>query len=58
LEHGFTGFVGIGALGNSKGANIRHALGWSSVIITSTDQVSGYAMVVAGFQNGSYIWYW
>jgi len=46
--------LGMRSLGNPRGANIRHALGWSPVIITSTDQVAGHAMVVAGFAGGNY----
>lgn len=44
----------IRSLRNPGGRNVRHALRWTPVIVTSMSQVQGHAMVVAGSSNGQY----
>jgi hypothetical protein len=44
----------IRSLASPAGKNIRLALKWSPVIVTSTRQVRGHAMVVIGHSMGSY----
>lgn len=46
--------LGIRHLRNPRGTNVQHALRWTPVIVTSTSEVQGHAMVVTGFGNGSY----
>jgi len=46
--------LGLRSWPKPKGANVRHALGWTPVIFTSVDKVSGHAMVLAGFNGTSY----
>src|SRR5262245_35821608 len=38
----FYQLLGLRSLTGAKGANMRHALGWSPVIFTSVDQVAGH----------------
>ena len=47
--------LGMRSLRNPRGANVLHALKWTPVIITSTDQVAGHAMVVSGNQGLNYM---
>ncbi|MCP5159275.1 MAG: hypothetical protein H6975_07600 [Gammaproteobacteria bacterium] len=47
--------LGMRSLQNSRGANVLHALQWTPVIITSSDQVTGHAMLVAGNQGANYM---
>jgi hypothetical protein len=46
--------LGIRALQSPQGKNIRHALKWSPVIITSVRQAQGHAMVVVGHTGAGY----
>jgi papain like cysteine protease AvrRpt2 len=46
--------LGLRALEKPRGANVRHALGWGPVIITSVDKATGHAMVVSGFDGRNY----
>jgi papain like cysteine protease AvrRpt2 len=46
--------LGIRSLEGAQGKNIRYALKWSPVIITSVSQAQGHAMVVVGHGPGSY----
>jgi len=46
--------LGIRGLKNARGKNVRHALKWTPVIVTSVDQTTGHAMVVSGHRNGKY----
>ena len=46
--------LGIRSLRNPSGKNIRHALQWTPVIVTSIRQVQGHAMVVIGHNSGNY----
>ena len=46
--------LGMRSLLNPKGANLRHALNWSPVIFTDTNQTGGHAMVLIGHQSGKY----
>jgi hypothetical protein len=46
--------LGIRSLRNPGGRNVRHALRWTPVIITSVHQTTGHAMVVTGYANGNY----
>jgi hypothetical protein len=50
----FYALLGLRVLKNPGGANVRHALKWTPVIVTSIDQQQGHAMVIAGFANGEY----
>ncbi len=44
----------IQALRNPHGANVRHALKWTPVIVTSVHEATGHAMVVIGHAAGTY----
>lgn len=46
--------LGIRSLKNPSGENIRHALKWTPVIVTSVDKGKGHAMVVTGHNKGKY----
>lgn len=46
--------LGLRSLAGPKGANLRHALTWTPVIFTGVDQITGHAMVLAGFSGGKY----
>ena len=46
--------LGLRSLADGKGVNLRHALGWTPVIFTSTDQVTGHAMVLSGVNGTRY----
>jgi hypothetical protein len=46
--------LGIRGLGNAAGKNVRFALKWSPVIVTSVEQLRGHAMVVVGQGGGVY----
>jgi len=46
--------LGIRSLRNPKGRNVRHALKWTPVIVTSVGQGRGHAFVVAGHGSGKY----
>ena len=46
--------LGLRSLWKAKGANVRYALQWSPVIVTSVLEQRGHAMVVAGTNNGQY----
>lgn len=46
--------LGIRSLTKAGGANVRHALKWTPVIVTSEEQVSGHAMVVVGVTGTHY----
>ena len=46
--------LGIRSLANPGGRNVRHALRWTPVIVTSLGQRTGHAMIVAGHNRGSY----
>lgn len=50
----FYRLLGLRALPHPHGRNVRHALRWTPVIITSGDQVQGHAMVVTGYNQGDY----
>jgi hypothetical protein len=50
----FYGSLDIRSLPKPGGRNVRYALNWSPVIVTSSDQVRGHAMVVAGHGSGRY----
>jgi hypothetical protein len=43
--------LGLRSLEKPRGANVVHALGWTPVIVTSVDEVSGHAFVVSGFDG-------
>jgi Papain-like cysteine protease AvrRpt2 len=51
---GFYLQLGIRSLQAPQGKNIRHALKWSPVIITSVHQAQGHAMVVVGHTGSAY----
>lgn len=46
--------LGIRSLKKPSGRNIRHALKWSPVIVTSIKQAQGHALVVTGHNSGKY----
>ena len=46
--------LGMRSLTHVSGQNVRHALGWSPVIVTSVTQVQGHALVVVGHSGGQY----
>lgn len=46
--------LGIRSLESPQGKNIRHALKWTPVIITSVAQMQGHAMVVVGHSGAGY----
>lgn len=46
--------LGIRSLRNPSGKNIQHALKWSPVIVTSTKQAQGHALVVIGHNSRRY----
>jgi hypothetical protein len=46
--------LGLRSLGRPSGRNVRHALGWSPVIVTSIRQTFGHAMLVVGHNGGRY----
>ena len=46
--------LGIRSLRNPSGRNVRHALRWTPVIVTSTSRVQGHAMIVVGHSGGQY----
>jgi hypothetical protein len=43
------------SLKNPKGQNVRFALQWSPVIVTSVDPTTGHAMVISGHVGGKYV---
>ena len=47
--------LGLRSLWKAKGANVRYALQWSPVIVTSVLEQRGHAMVVAGTNIRIYI---
>lgn len=49
----YTG-LGLRALSPAKGANVRYALAWTPVIVTSVNGLQGHAIVVAGSASGAY----
>lgn len=46
--------LGIRSLASPAGKNVRYALKWSPVIITSVEQMQGHAMVVINHNLGQY----
>jgi hypothetical protein len=46
--------LGIRSLKNPSGKNIRHALKWTPVIVTSTKQATGHAIVIIGHNGLTY----
>jgi hypothetical protein len=46
--------LGLRALQNPQGRNIRHALRWSPTIVTANDHAMGHALVVKGHANRRY----
>jgi len=54
----FYRYVGMRSFGSlakhPTGANLRFALNWSPVIFTEDFQVAGHAMVLTGFDSGTY----
>ena len=46
--------LGMRALQNASGANVRHALRWSPVIISSVSKATGHMMIAIGHANGNY----
>jgi ABC-type bacteriocin/lantibiotic exporter with double-glycine peptidase domain len=46
--------LGLRSLTGARGVNLRHALGWTPVIVTNSDQVTGHAMVLAGVNANQY----
>jgi ABC-type bacteriocin/lantibiotic exporter with double-glycine peptidase domain len=54
MDH-FYKLLALRSLPSPVAANLRHALKWSPVIITSIQQSQGHAMVVAGFTHSKYI---
>ena len=46
--------LGIRSLAKASGANVRHALKWTPVVVTSVEQLSGHAMVVLGVTGTHY----
>jgi hypothetical protein len=46
--------IGIRSLQGPQGKNIRHALKWSPVILTSVRQAQGHALVVVGHTSVNY----
>ena len=47
--------LSLRSLQNPKGQNVRHALRWSPVVVTSADRRVGHAMVVTQHINGRYV---
>ena len=46
--------LGMRSLKNPSGKNVRHALGWSPVIVVSMDQAAGHAMIVTNYSGRKY----
>ncbi len=46
--------LGMRSLGKAKGSNVRYALAWTPVIITSVNEARGHAMIVSGRRGNLY----
>lgn len=46
--------LGMRSLRRAKGSNVRYALAWTPVIITSVYQTGGHAMIASGHRSNLY----